>query len=324
MKKNVSRALVFFGVLVFFALTLLWGDSFSSIQSLWSRQFDFEIQNRIIWSLRFPRLLLVVGVGGSLALLGGVYQTLFNNSLADPYVLGVTSAVTLGVVLGETCFGFSSHSPQGFFSGFVGSFCATGLIIFSYFWKTGKNLERIILFGLGLNFICSSLVFALISYQYQSVGVGSLKWLFGNIPWLDLQQATLLLCFLIPFCIALIVMGRHLDALSLGDSVARTLGFSPARSRVLILVLSSLLLTLIGALTGAIGFLGLVVPHCIRLLCHPRSSRELLSQSFVGGAIFLALADVISRSVLPPMEFPIGVVSTLLGGPIFLFLLWKK
>lgn len=324
MKRALSIPVAIGIGLAFFTVFLLVAGEPLPFKALWNMTQPYELDHRIIWALRFPRLLLAFGIGGCLAMLGAIYQVMFNNPLAEPYVLGISTAVTLGVVLAQFLWGVAAQSFTALGMGFLFSFFAIALIIGSYFWNSGKNLERIVLFGMGLNFVCSSLLFTIVSYQHQNSGSHSIKWLFGNIPWLEFDQVALLLSVILPICLFLLLLGRHLDGLSLGDSVARTLGYSPHHSRITLLILSSVLLSLISALTGAIGFVGLVVPHCIRLLLCPRSSRYLLSFSFLGGAFFLALSDCVSRSVIVPLEIPIGVVTTLLGGPVFLYLLWKK
>ena len=148
--------------------------------------------------------------------------------------------------------------------------------------------------------------------------------MFGQIPWSSAREVGLVAAFVIPLVACLLLLSRRLDALAFGDSVARTMGFNPGKARALFLALSSALLTVIVFFTGAIGFVGLVIPHGVRLVFRPSSSRALLSLSLVTGALFLAASDLLSRVILPPFEFPIGIITTLFGGPLFLFLLWRK
>jgi iron complex transport system permease protein len=324
MKISIPKQFWILAFFLAFVLLPFFGGETISLNSLWNKNGIYEIDHRIFWDLRIPRLLLVVGVGGSLAMLGATYQIVFNNPLAEPYILGISSAVTLGVVVGETLLNLPAHSTGNFLVGSTFSIGVVALLILSYQWKTGRELERIVLFGLGLNFILSSALFLLLSYNSQSQGGGALRWLFGNIPWVNLQESVLFLAFVVPLCGILWALGRQLDALSLGDTVAKTLGVSPSKIRILILFITSLHLTVITSTTGSIGFLGLVVPHCIRLLFRPSSTRWLFIGSFFGGALFLGISDSLSRVLLPPMEFPVGIITTLLGGPLFLYLLWKK
>lgn len=320
-----KRHLVFllFAVLLISVLPFI-GSENLSLQAMWNSNSPYEIDHRIFWNLRIPRLILVVTVGASLAVLGASYQVVFNNVLAEPYILGVSSGVTLGVVIAETFLDFRSGTLQNLTVGLIFAGLVVMLFLLSYHWKSGRELEKIVLFGMGLNFVFSSVLFLVLSYRSQSLGTGTIRWLFGHIPWLNLSQSLIFLVINLVFLSILWVMGRFLDGLSLGDSIAHSIGFSPARIRGALFILTSLQLTLITSVTGAIGFIGLVVPHCIRLIFHPGSTRLLFFTSALGGALFLGLSDSLARTLLPPLEFPIGVITTLLGGPLFLALLWKK
>lgn len=280
--------------------------------------------HRILWELRLPRTFFVFFAGASLAAVGAVYQILFYNALAEPYLLGISSAATLGMASAEVFFGIAATSV---FSQSIGLFCAswmTAALLGISLSHRGSQTERIALFGVGANFVLSSILFLVLSYHSQQVGGGALRWLFGQIPWLggadvlrfSVVAASLLAC--------LVCFSRSLDAIAFGDGVAHSLGFSPYRIRFLFLAITSVLVAWLASFTGSIGFIGLVVPHFIRLVFRPSQNRALLLLCIPVGGSFLMLSDSISRSLLPPIEFPVGVVTTLLGGPLFLFLLWKK
>lgn len=285
---------------------------------------SLSTSHRIFFGLRLSRLAITIFVGGTLAVLGATYQVLFHNPLAEPYLLGVSSAVTLGMAVGEIFFRFVPGSPANVVLGWFGAAAVTVLLIASYLFKRGPQMERLVLFGLGVNFFLSSVLFLLLSYHYQQVGGGSFRWLFGQVPWASARELGLISFIGIPLVAVLFLFGRHLDALSLGDGVAKTLGFSPGRSRAILLFTTSALVGLVTSLAGTIGFVGLVVPHAVRLINMPSTSRLTLFLSFAAGAAFLTGADVISRIAMPPFEFPIGIITTLIGGPIFLGLLWRR
>lgn len=283
-----------------------------------------SLSYRIFWDLRFPRWILTLGVGGMLAVLGATYQNLFRNPLSEPYVLGVSSAVTLGIVLGEVILQQKTDSWGNLLCGMT---LALLLILFltgfaSSRW--GSSSEKVILFGLGCNFVLSSLLFLVLSFQFQSVGGGAMRWFFGFIPWIETQKAVLFLLGSIGFTILLAIFSNALEALRLGDSVARTLGVSPQITRNLFLFATSIGVAVTVSVSGTIGFVGLVIPHLCRMLFRPRSFRVLLPQAFLLGAAFLVFSDGLSRSLVPPFEFPVGVMTTLIGGPLFLMVLWRK
>jgi iron complex transport system permease protein len=282
-----------------------------------------SLSYRIFWELRIPRLLVTLSLGGVLASVGSTYQSLFRNPLCEPYILGISSAVLLGVVIAETFFQQKVGTPLSFLFGF-GLALMLILLLMIFTSSTKFSSDRVILFGMGANFVLSALLFLLLSFQTQSVGGGTLKWFFGFLPWVETSKAVWFGFGSLLFLILLMVFSRPIDALRLGDSVARTLGVSPLVSRNIYLVFTSLVVAITVSVSGTIGFVGLVVPQVCRIIFRPSSMRSLLLQSFLLGALFLSVADGISRSIIPPFEFPVGVITTLLGGPLFLITLWKK
>ena len=280
--------------------------------------------HRILFQLRLPRVIFVFAAGSALAVVGATYQILFHNVLAEPYLLGISSASVLGMAVAESFLGITAATVP---SQAIGLGCAavvTGLLVWMAKSDGGMETQRIALFGVGVNFFLSSLLFLLLSFQSQTVGGGTLRWLFGQIPWLSNAQALQFTAVTLAVLALLFYRARALDALGFGDGVARTLGFSPERNRIFFLVLTSALVAWLVSFTGSIGFVGLVVPHLVRLLFTPGSARGLLGRSALLGGAFLCFADAAARGLLPPMEFPVGIMTTLLGGPIFLALLWKR
>jgi iron complex transport system permease protein len=298
---------------------------FGGVPLDWSSLGDVgSASHRIFYELRLPRLAFVFFAGAALASVGAVYQILFHNPLAEPYLLGISSAATLGIAVGETFWGIAAQTLASQGIGLVSASVVTAAILGISLVQRGTGTERVALFGLGVNFVLSAVLFLLLSYQAQTVGGGSLRWLFGQVPWLSAVEAIRFAVFACVGLAALLLASRSLDALAFGDGVARTLGFSAPRARLFYLGVTSVLMAWLVSFTGSIGFVGLVVPHLARLLFRPSTSRALLALSIPMGGAFLLLADGISRSLLPPMEFPVGVVTTVLGGPLFLFLLWKR
>lgn len=277
----------------------------------------------ILFGLRLPRLLFAALVGACLAMLGATYQVLFHNPLSEPYVLGVSSGATLAVVLGEMFWQITAVSVAGGTLGVIGGVTVALFIILFANMRSEERPEHLILFGVGINFVISSLLFILLSFQFQSSS-SNFRFLFGQIPWLSWSEVAWTSAVGLPLLLILWIFGRKLDALSFGDETARTLGTNPRATRNALLLLTSLLVSLLVIYTGSIGFVGLAIPHVARLWLKPQGSRALLFSSFFLGGIFLMVSDVASRVILPPFEFPIGTVTTILGGPILLYLLWKR
>jgi iron complex transport system permease protein len=278
--------------------------------------------HRVLFEFRTPRLLVALIAGATLSMIGASYQILFHNALAEPYVLGVSSAVTFGAVMAEIA--GASNPAAGATIGFSFAMFISVLLVWMSSTGFSDSPARVLLFGMGLNFVLSSTVFLVLSYAYQQMGGGSLRWLFGQLPWAENKEVVRLILMTTPAIFLLFLLGRHLDALSLGDAVSRTLGVAPMPSRSFLLLVTSYLTTTIVVTTGTIGFVGLVVPHAARLVFRPASTRILFFHCLWMGGIFLCVCDGVSRSLLPPFEFPVGMISTILGGPLFMYLLWKR
>lgn len=275
----------------------------------------------ILFELRLPRLLLVVVAGASLAVLGAIYQILFDNPLAEPYLLGISSSVILGNAVGQVVL----HLPdwQSTALGCLGAFLVCSVILVVYWTAHADQMYRVILFGVGLQFVFSSALFLLLSYYADSMGGGSLHWLFGRLPWQTWEQSISFSLVLLPFLIGSIAVSRALDALTLGEGLALNLGFPPRLIRAGCIGLTSIWIAILVSFTGAIGFVGLVAPHAVRLVVRPPNTRQLLAWCTLGGAAFLCVADSLSRAFAPPLEFPVGIFTAIVGGPLFLLLLWR-
>lgn len=282
-----------------------------------------SLSYRIFWELRLPRLILTFSLGGLLALLGSIYQSLFKNPLCEPYVLGVSSAVILGLVIAELFFKSATGMSMSLFLGLGFAFILISVLMLFASSRFGSS-ERVVLFGLGANFILSSVLFVLLSIQNESVGGGTLKWFFGFLPWFNLKESFLVAVGALISLISSLLFSRALEVLRLGDTVCRTLGVSPRIARGFLLFSTSLVVAGTVTISGTIGFVGLIVPHLSRLVGRPRDLQNWLLVSFFMGAVFLSLSDALSRSLFPPFEFPVGIMTTLLGGPFFLLVLWKR
>lgn len=307
------------GLVLLFLIPFLGSESIAISEILEPESFGY----RIFWDLRIPRFLFALSLGGLLSTIGGTYQLVFRNPLCEPYILGISSAVLLGMVVGELVFG----QIQILNFQFLISVCfALALILALILFSSArpKKNDRLVLFGVGANFFLSSFLFLLLSVQSQSVGGGTLKWFFGFLPWPHLSSALIFLGVATLSLGILLLFSRFLEALTLGDLVAKTLGVDAMKTRNWVLLGTSVILTIAVLQSGTIGFVGLVVPLFCRYCFRPRNHRLLMLQSFGVGALFLAIADGLSRSLFPPHEFPVGILTTLLGGPFFLWALWKK
>lgn len=278
-----------------------------------------RLRDAIVWELRLPRVIAAMGVGAGLALAGVVMQALTRNPLADPYLLGLSSGAALGAVA-LVVMGLALLVPVG---AFLGSLAALALALLIAQLLGGATPVRAILAGISISALASALTSFIIFWSatgdsYREI----LAWLMGSLSgsgWLDagLVAASLLACAPI-----ILASARRLDAFAFGDKSAASLGIDVARLRWMLLCASALLTGVMVAIGGAIGFVGLVVPHAVRLAVGSRHGR-LLPLSMLVGAIFMLWADTMARTLFDPRELPVGIVTALVGAPAFLLILMR-
>ena len=279
----------------------------------------------VIYYLRLPRFLLALLIGAGLAITGAVMQAVMQNSLADPYLLGISSGAGLGavisIVLGFTnIFGFDS---VGFFA-FLGAILVTLFIVLisALFGKT--NTTTILLSGMALNAICGACISVLISVFADAERIQNVTfWLMGSLQNADWYNILVLAIVVVPTSIYFIKNARMLNLMLLGDNVAVTLGYQISGARIKFIVLCSVVVGLVVYNSGIIGFVGLLVPHIARLL-YGDNYKYILLKSVSIGALFVAVADVISRVAIDGSEIPIGIVVSVIGAPIFVYLLISR
>ncbi|KYL33986.1 ABC transporter permease [Pseudoalteromonas agarivorans] len=277
---------------------------------------------RIIYELRLPRTLLAFMAGAGLAIAGLILQTVTRNPLADPYLFGISSGASFGVVLLMAVAGISA----GFMlsaAALLGSFLAMGLLILIAGRQKSTQVESMLLAGVALSFLFSAFTSLLLYWSDPQAVAGILFWTLGSFA--RAQWGTLWLpCVVIVVCISFMLsFKRQLNALLLGDESAITLGVRVHRFRILMLVLSSLITAVLVALCGGIGFVGLMVPHIVRFFISQGSTAGLLITSLVGGT-FMVWVDVLSRSLLKNQELPVGVITAAMGSVFFLSLLFFR
>lgn len=274
---------------------------------------------QVFWELRLPRLLAGLAVGMALAISGAALQSVFANPLAEPYTLGISSGSALGAVIGLSI--FPELEGAGAFAGFLGALVFTGVLL-SASYRKGANAPTLLLVGVMLGFLGSSLV-ALWMALADPTGVASaVYWLMGDLSRARLEVAGLAFCATLVLGILLMNHSAALDAFLLGEEEARSVGVPVESERRTILLLVSLLIGLSVGLAGMVGFVGLLVPHLARARAGALHHRLIPLCALWGGAL-LVLADALGRRVAAPQELPVGVVTALLGVPAFL-VFWLK
>lgn len=285
---------------------------------------DPNIQHHILTQIRIPRVLFAFIAGSGLALCGMVFQAMFNNPLATPFTLGVASGASLGatlyVYLGLS---FSLLGVDGStFAAFSGALIAISFVYSISHFRKGFSSETLLLTGVAISFFFSSLI---LFTQYLSNVTDSfriLRWLMGGLSIVGYYDVIQLLPF-VSLCVAIILwLTRELNLLMAGDDIALSRGVAVQQVRYLLFFFTSLCIGAIVALCGPIGFVGMMVPHMCRLLIG-NDHRWLAPATLLFGGGFLILCDTVARLVIAPAEIPVGVITTLLGGPFFLWLLIK-
>ncbi|MBQ7806899.1 iron chelate uptake ABC transporter family permease subunit [Rhodococcus sp. (in: high G+C Gram-positive bacteria)] len=280
------------------------------------------IRDGIVWDLRLPRTLLAALCGAGLGLCGAIMQSLLRNPLADPFVLGISSGASTGAVLivilgvGSGVIGLSS----GAFIGAVISFALVLLLAHA----AGGTPDRVILAGVAATQLFSALTsFIVITSADPEQTRGVMFWLLGSLggaDWLDIALCAAVVAVGLVVCLT---HSRALDAFAFGEDAASSLGVNVWRVRVTLLLATALMTAVIVSVAGAIGFVGLVLPHAARALVGS-NHRRLLPASALIGSIFLVWVDAVARTAIAPQELPAGVVTALVGVPAFAVILWRR
>ncbi|MFK3983806.1 FecCD family ABC transporter permease [Micromonospora sp. NPDC050397] len=282
------------------------------------------LRDHIVWQIRLPRVLLAATVGAGLAAVGAVMQTLTRNALADPYLLGVSSGASLGAVtVTVTGLGSAVWSLTG--GAFTGALAAFALVIAAATSRGGRLAPtRMILAGVAVGQLCAAVTSFVIIWAADPHATQQITfWLSGSLgrsDWTSLGYAVSALAVVLA---VLLGHARTLNAFAFGDDSAATLGVDVTRTRWLLLTTAALLTGTLVAVSGAIGFVGLLLPHAARLLTGP-DHRRLLPVAVLAGAIFLIWVDTAARTVFEPRELPVGVLTAMLGVPAFVLLLRRR
>lgn len=278
----------------------------------------------IVWDLRLPRVLLAVLVGASLALSGTVMQGFFQNPMADPYIIGVSSGAALGATIAMYSgiefwlWGISAVSVFAFIGALIVTF-----LVYSISMRGGNlPITMVLLTGIAIGALAAALTsFLLITSERDLHRI--LYWIMGSLASRRWDHVQTILPYAVIGLIVLQFFARDLNLILQGEENAQYLGVDVERIKRTLLVLAALLAAAAVAVSGIIGFVGLVVPHVMRLLVGP-DHRKLFPTSVLGGAILLVGADVLARTLIAPTEIPIGIITSVLGCPFFLYLLSRK
>ncbi len=283
-----------------------------------------ETMTTIVLQLRLPHTILIAMAGAALAASGAGYQGLFQNPLADPYLIGVASGAGLGAVLA-----MSLNWPSnmlGFFAIPIAAFIGASLTVILVYrlarFGDAVSITNLILAGVAVGSFASALT-SLIMLRSDGEVRRAIAWLLGGSTLSGWSPVIASLPFIVISLGILIAAGYTLNVLQFGDEQAQQLGLPVERIKILVILTASLATATAVSFTGVIGFIGLIVPHMVRILWGP-DYRRLIPLSILAGATTLLIADLLARTLLAPQEIPIGIITALAGAPFFLWILWRS
>ncbi|MEM7008164.1 MAG: iron ABC transporter permease [Thermodesulfobacteriota bacterium] len=319
-KFIVSIVLLFLLWVIIACISLFSGTySIGILEALTSTD---DLANTIFFKIRAPRVLMATIAGGTLAIAGAALQALFRNPLASPFTLGISGGASLGALLAIRSglaigvLGFSLVSISAFIFSIL-----TMLFVYSVS-KVGGVVAtgRLLLAGVVANFLYSAVVMFIQFFSNFTESLHSLRWIMGSLDVVGFDTVWKTLIFVVPGCIILLSATKDMNLFGLGDDVASSLGVNIRRMEKKIYFATSLSAGAVIAVTGPIGFVGLIIPHILRMILGV-DNRIILPCSFLLGASFLTLADTVSRTVIAPVEIPVGIITAAIGGVFFLWLL---
>ena len=324
MRRRHILAFIGAGALLVMLVSPFVGMEYISPRALLSGEAG-ALNSDIFWKIRLPRTITAFVAGAALALGGAIFQALFRNPLATPYTLGVSSGAAFGAAVSVTLgAGVAVAGMAGQTVGaFLGALTALGIVYGLTWLRRGVSTAAMLLAGVAVNFFFASGIMFL-----QYVGdIGrtyrTLRWMMGGFEFAGYGPLTVMVPFVLMGTLAAAVFARDLNLLALGDDIAISRGVDTRLARTVLFVAVSLMIAGIVSVAGPIGFVGMMAPHICRMLVG-HDNRASLPASLAFGGALLALCDTLARIIAAPAEIPVGVITSLLGGPFFLWLLLRK
>ncbi len=327
-KKYINWILFIAALFLLLVISVIISLSSGEVKILWSQLPEIladktSIEYTVLSKIRLPRIILAIAVGGGLSLSGAILQGIYRNPLVEPYTLGISGGAALGVAI-TIVFGLHAASfivlP---ISGFIGAMVTLFLVYFLSVKKGGLSVNSMLLIGVMVSFVASSAMMFLMSITTTDNLQSIVFWVMGSLD----ESNTMLIKIAIYSSLAGLVLtyffAQPLNALRLGEMRAKHLGINTKVTVKLLFLVASLLTGIAVSVAGVIGFVGLVIPHLVRLIIG-NDYRILIGSSFIGGAIFLILSDTIARTIISPNELPIGVITGFVGGMVFIVVLSRS
>ncbi|MBC8198860.1 MAG: iron ABC transporter permease [Desulfobacterales bacterium] len=290
------------------------------LQSLFGGGAD-SILNTIVWQIRFPRVLLAALVGATLSLGGLVFQALLRNPLAEPYILGISGGSAIGAIIGILA--GLSRFPGVSFTAFLGSIATLLLLLIMSSGQSILKKNTLLLSGVMVNAFCGAIIMFLVSMTQDSRLHNIIFWLMGDLSMSDIGQVGILALTLLPCFIILFRYSHSMNLLLMGNEMAQTMGVNIKRVTTILLVVTSFMVSSTVCHCGLLGFVGLVMPHLLRLILGP-DHRVLVPACILGGGAYMVICDLLARTFPQQGEMPAGVITAMIGAPLFIYLLKRS
>ncbi len=311
-------------LLISISFGLCFGSTVGGFKSIWESitgqpQSD-PVMVMIIWEHRLPRVMMGVLAGATLSLGGLVFQALLRNSLAEPYILGISGGAAIGAIIGINL--DLSYFPGVSLCAFSGSLLTLFFVVVTSSGGASLKKDSMILSGVMVNAFCSAVIMFLISLTKDSKIHNIMFWLMGDLASTENSQVLLLLSLLTPCFIILFLLSHYMNLLLMGKEMAQSMGVNVNVITFILLLVTSFMVSAIVCYCGLIGFVGLVTPHILRMILGP-DHRILVPATIVGGGAYLVICDLLARAIPEQGEMPVGVITAMIGAPVFVFLLKK-
>ena len=292
------------------------------LSALTGRAAAESVESVVTLSIRLPRIAVAALAGGALAVAGVAFQALTRNPLAEPSVLGISGGAAFGVVMGQSVgLGLTALEAVGLTAfAFAGALLAAGAVYLIAAAGRGLQIQTLLLAGVIVGIFFSAAITVVISLlDFNRLG-GVIHWLLGNLAPVSAGSLGIFAVLVAAGFVLVMTYARELNLLALGEEPAQQLGMNAERLKLAIFGGAALLTASVVAFAGPIGFVGLIVPHALRMLLGP-DNRLLVPASAVGGAVFLLVADTVARNIVAPAELSVGVITSFCGAPFFIYLL---
>lgn len=284
-----------------------------------------ETAYQVIWSLRMPRILAVIILGGALSVSGFLLQTFFGNPIAGPFVLGISSsaklivAITMIYVLSH---GGTTSSMLMIMAAFVGSMLSMGFVLVTS--RAIGNMSMLVVCGVMVSYICSAITDFVVTFADDSNIVNLHNWSLGSFSGIDWNNVKIMFIVILISMIIAVIMAKPIGAYQLGEAYARNMGVNIKVFRIALILLSSILSATVTAFAGPISFVGIAVPHVVKRMFGTSKPLIIIPGCFVGGAVFCLLCDLIARNVFAPTELSISSVTAVFGAPIVIYMMINR